>query len=341
MKHNPDTGAPDFFVFARNFLHSYLPKVRKSSPATITAYRLSLECFLAFVTNHNQKNRGQITFDDCNRDTVKAWLEWMNTEKSYAPTTVTLRLTAMRTFLNFAANEDLTLVAVAQAAAGVKPPRTPHRPIEYLDTTQTRALLGAFDMRTTKSRRNHMMLILLYDTALRVSELTGLTCADVQLTSPAQVRVHGKGNTIRIVPITTRTVEHLTSYLAEFHPGQISTDRPLFYTHHQGQVSGMSTDSASLIVHQAAAKARTECHSIPLRVHPHMLRKTKAMDLYQDGIPLPIIMRLLGHTNASTTETFYAFATLDMMRQAINAATPTPGVPDLTNTQLDSLYSLR
>ena len=47
------------------------------------------------------------------------------------------RLTAMRTFLNFAANEDLTLVAVAQAAAGVKPPRTPHRPIEYLDTTQT------------------------------------------------------------------------------------------------------------------------------------------------------------------------------------------------------------
>ena len=65
------------------------------------------------------------------------------------------------------------------------------------------------------------------------------------------------------------------------------------------------------------------------------------MDLYQDGIPLPIIMRLLGHTNASTTETFYAFATLDMMRQAINAATPTPGVPDMTNTQLDSLYSLR
>ncbi len=105
----------------------------------------------------------------------------------------------------------------------------------------------------------------------------------------------------------------------------------------------LSADTVAAVLKNAAQIARTRCPWIPDKIHAHLLRKTKAMDLYQQGIPMPIIMRLLGHQSATTTSTFYAFATMDMMRSAITAATPGIDTPDqpLTTDQLHALYSLR
>jgi integrase/recombinase XerD len=346
VKHDPKTDAPNFFSFARDYLHTYMPTIRGLSPRTIEAYRISLECFLNYLVDHDNVEREVVSFDHFDRPHLKAWLAWMVDERHYAPKTIALRLSAIKAFLDYSSHEDITLVALSQAAKNLRSPVSPKTPIEYLSEPETRAILAAFTGRTAKSRRNRMLLILLYDTGARVSEITGLTLGDLALAEPAHVALTGKGHKTRVVPLTDKTMEHLRVYLAEFHPNRVRqpATRPVFYSLRHGQPAELSADTLSAMLKKAAHIGRTDCPTIPENIHCHMLRKTKAMDLYQQGIPLPIIMRLLGHENPSTTAAFYAFATMDMMREALNAATPTINVPppgELTEDRLQALYSLR
>lgn len=346
MRRDPETGDPDFFGFARDYLHTYLPKVHQSSPKTIQAYRISLECFLDYLADQEDIERAGVSFDHFDRQYLKGWLAWMADDRGYAPATIALRLSTVKAFLAYCSHEDITLVALSQAAKSLRAPTSPRKPIEYLTEPETRAILSAFDGATTKARRNRMLLILLYDTAARVGELTSLTLQDLYLGEPGHARLTGKRNKTRTVPLTAKAIEHLHVYLDEFHPNTatLPATRPVFYSLHHGQPMALSVDTVAAVLKQAARIARTSCPSIPDNVHSHMLRKTKAMDLYQQGIPLPIIMRLLGHENASTTAAFYAFATIDMMRKAVNAATPainSPPTQRLTDDQLQALYSLR
>lgn len=298
-----------------------MPVTRNLSDKSVEAYKQSLKVYLEFLKSEKLISNEQVSFDSFTRENIKDFISWL-TAKSCSAKTINLRLTVIRSFLKYCSEEDFELRGVYTDVCSIKKVKEEKRPIVYLQPEATSAILAAYDTATAKHRRNRMMLIMLYDTGARVQELADLNISSLHLkeTNPF-VTLIGKGRKSRNVPLLNKTVQHLQLYLREFHPNM--EENPLFYSLLDGKPHRLSTDSISLVLKSAADKARKTCEVIPDRVHCHMIRKTKAMDLYKNGVPLPFIMQLLGHESMSTTSGFYAFATLEMMSDAMNKAVPT------------------
>ncbi len=310
----------DFWLLARSYLHDYMPAVRNLSDKSVEAYKQSLKTYLSFLEEVKSLAEEKVTFDSFTRDNIKEYVTWMK-DKGFSAKTINLRLTAIRSFLKYCSEEDFELRGVYADVCTVKKLKEKKNPIEYLTPEATAAILSAYDLKTAKHRRNRMMLILLYDSAARVQELANLMVSSLHTDAPnPYLTLIGKGRKSRNVPLMSKTVKHLEIYLKEFHPK--GDEAPLFYSLMDGKPHKLSTDSVSLVLKKAADTARETCGTVPENVHCHLVRKTKAMDLYKNGIPLPFIMQLLGHESMSTTSGFYAFATLEMMSKAINKSAP-------------------
>lgn len=305
---------------ARNYLHNYMPIIRNLSDKSVIAYKQSLKSYLKFLEEEKAIINEKVTFDCFYRNNIKDYVAWLK-NKSYAAKSINLKLTAIRSFLKFCSEEDFELRGIYIEVCTIKNLKEEKKPIVYLQPKATSAILSAYDNNTSKHRRNRMILILLYDTGARVQELSDLNLSSLHLeVANPYITLIGKGRKVRNVPLLNKTVKHLKVYLKEFHPSKKET--PLFYSILDKKPHRLSTDSISIILKTAANKARENCSDVPINVHCHLLRKTKAMDLYKNGVPLPFIMQLLGHESMSTTSGFYAFATLEMMSEAINKSAP-------------------
>lgn len=309
----------NFWIMARNYLHSYMPVTRNLSDKSVDAYKQSLKSYLAFLEEVKSVSDSDVTMDCFNRKNIQEFIEWLR-NKDYSVKSINLKLTAIRSFLKYCSEEDFELRGIYTDACSVRKLKEAKAPIVYLQPKATAAILTAFDNKTSKHRRNRMLLILMYDTGARVQELSDLNVSSLHLEMKNPfVTLVGKGRKSRNVPLLEKTVKHLKGYLTEFHSE--GAEAPLFYSMLYGRKSRLSTDSISLILKKASEIAKESCNEVPEHVHCHMLRKTKAMDLYKSGVPLPFIMQLLGHESMSTTSGFYAFATLEMMSEAMNKST--------------------
>jgi site-specific recombinase XerD len=187
--------------------------------------------------------------------------------------------------------------------------------ISYLTEPEVEALLGCCDPATWTGRRDHALLLAV-QTGLRISEIIGLTHADLHLGAGAHVACHGKGRKDRITPLTRATVAALRGWLSEQDgdPGA-----PLFPTH---RGTALSRDAVEHRLAHYTAAAADRCPSLHGKtITAHVLRHTTAMRLLYAGIDTSVIALWLGHVSIETTQ-IYLHADLELKEKALARTRP-------------------
>lgn len=331
-----------FWDTASGYLDHHLKVIRQVSGHTIDSYRASLNSFIDYLETVEHVSRKKITFHSFGKEPLKRYQAWMITERKLSPKTCNLRMTAIRALLEYAAQEHLWIMPVYADACNIAGVKTTNHAIEYFEPDELTALLSAPTSGHKADRRNQMMLIFLYDTAARVAEAKYVKVSDLHLGNEVPyVTLLGKGRKYRNIPLMERTILHLERYLKGFHGSDTRSESPLFYSKTHGQIHELSSDTFEKMIKRYAEKCKADGQPMPEDVHCHMVRKTRAMDLYREGVPLTHIQQLLGHENISTTSGFYAFATLDVLAEAMEAVKPDNGVRSWGDPEtLDRLYRL-
>ncbi|WP_327116138.1 site-specific integrase [Nocardia sp. NBC_01730] len=308
--------ATDFAVLLHLFLTSHLAGLRGCSPNTIASYRDTFKLLIAWFRDSRSIPPDKLTLDRIDADAITGFLDWLETERHNSISTRNQRLAAVSSFFRWLQSQEPARMAGCQNILAVPAKRKAQPSINHLTVAQARRLLAGPDRSTRRGRRDATLLATLYDTAARVSEFADLTVRDTRLQPPALAALTGKGRKTRHVPLGDNTAALLNAYLAEHgldKPGH--DDHPLFTNQHHGK---LSRGGIAWIISKYQARAG-DPELTGANLSPHILRHSKAMHLYEAGVPLPYIRDILGHVDLTTTE-IYARASTEAKRKALEAA---------------------
>ena len=260
---------------------------RGLSDNTLQSYRYDLQLLAAHLKRRGRK------LENANREDLLHFLA-TQVQEGRNPRSLSRYLSGFRQFFQWLLREGRI---DADPTALIERPRMGRGLPKALSEQQVEALLDAPDVDTLMGLRDRTMLELMYASGLRVSELIGLEFSDLSL-NQGIVRVMGKGNKERLIPLGEEALSWLQQYLATARPqlmGEATCSR-VFVTNRK---AGMTRQAFWYAVKRYATVA-----SISQSVSPHVLRHSFATHLLNHGADLRVVQLLLGHSDLSTTQIY-------------------------------------
>jgi site-specific recombinase XerD len=300
----------------QTFFTDRLIAQRHASGHTIAAYRDTWRLLLGYAAARTGSPPSRLDLADLDATLIAGFLDHLERDRGNSVRTRNARLAAIHSLFRFAALAHPEHADSIARVLAVPPKRYDRALVTWLTEPEVDALLAACDQATWTGRRDHALLLLAAQTGLRVSELSGLTRADVHLGTGAHVACHGKGRKDRITPLTTNTVTALRRWLRE---QPTSPEAPLFPTRRGGP---LSRDAIEHRIARYATKAVAACPSLHGKtITAHVLRHTTAMRLLHAGVDTSVIALWLGHVSVETTQ-IYLHADLELKEKALARTRP-------------------
>ena len=322
-------------VWIRRFLLEHLIGERNLARNTQCSYRDALALLLPYISARSRKAVDRLEISDLSSDALKHFLDHLEQQRGCSIRSRNQRLAAIHALALFVAQHSPEHVAWCAAIRAVPFKRFTRSEISYLEKPEIDALLAAPDRTIVHGRRDHALLMFLYNSGSRASEAACLRIQDIHLSrgGSSHVELHGKGNKTRRCPLWNATADELLGITRNRSP-----DDPVFLNR-RGQ--GLTRHGIHRIVRRYTQIAAVSMPSFAQRrISPHVIRHTTATHLLRAGVDINTIRAWLGHVSIDTTN-IYAEVDLERKAQMLTRTSPpfTSAVSNRTWEEDPSLMS--
>lgn len=299
------------------FFVDYLMNQKSVSTHTVTSYRDTFSLFLAFIQSSSGQTPDNLDIEDIDSEMIVDFLNYLEADRGVKVRSRNQRLAGLRSFYRYLAIKCPQLSLHIQQILAIPQKRFESTQITFLNDAEIDALLNTPDQTTFTGRRDFTLILLLLQTGLRVSEIIGLKCSDVNLGTASYITCLGKGRKRRSTPLTKRTAKIMKTWLSE----QECDKSDYVFKNARGRK--FSADGIQYLLTKYSLAATKGCPSLAKKkVSPHVARHTTAMKLLGAGVDIATIALWLGHESVETTKVYLA-ADLKMKEEALKKVNPT------------------
>lgn len=300
----------------QSFFVDHLRAQKRLSDQTVASYRDTFRLLLRSIHHETGIGPTALTISHLDAPCILRFLEGIEKERKNAVVSRNLRLTAIRSFVRFVAFREPASAGVATRVLAIPMKRADRKVRDYVTREEVEAILAVFDQKQWLGRRNYALLLTLYNTGARVSEIIALRQNQFSLGSKGQVHLCGKGRKERLVPLWSRTAVVLKSWFAEL----TLSNMTFAFPSRQGEP--LTRFALHLLLQKSVKEASVHCPSLKRKqISPHHLRHGTAMALLESGVDIAVIALWLGHESIETTN-IYLHSNLAMKERALAKLSP-------------------